>query len=475
MPQDKSKFRNPRRAMPGQKLPDIGTRAAEDKAFRLVKDREWTTNTQFYMTAEPNPRSGMRGFHINKLDFDDAHSHGISFDVEGTPHWEIGMDYVSYDFILAFDHTAYDDAGADVFRMSRAEDDTVSGSRSTKFFIGYRVGTPAAEVATFNVVAGDTLGGIRVSCSNSASARSAIAILQRDANHWAMFNCADAIKFGCDWQKTNVASFFIYDEVVDTMRLYIDENGRTFIGSGIAPTARLHLAAGAAAASGAPFKLTSGTHLTTPEAGAMEYNGTDLFFTRASARHCVLTESITDGINVAVGTTTGTKIGTTTSQKLGFFNATPVVQPVTNSDIRTALVNLGLLAGGANPLNTNGGGIVVGTASFAGAISGSGVTAFSIKRFALTFPSDADYTLATGEADALVIDVQTGVTTATRNIIVPNTGSALYIVVNRNAQSVTLKTAAGTGITIASGRARIIYFPTGVNAFSLTGANDYTL
>lgn len=33
-----------------------------------------------------------------------------------------------------------------------------------------------------------------------------------------------------------------------------------------------------------------------------------------------------DGINIAAGTTTGTKIGTATSQKLGFWNATPVVQ-----------------------------------------------------------------------------------------------------------------------------------------------------
>lgn len=37
--------------------------------------------------------------------------------------------------------------------------------------------------------------------------------------------------------------------------------------------------------------------------------------------------TINDGGNVAVGTTTGTKIGTSASQKLGFFNATPVVQP----------------------------------------------------------------------------------------------------------------------------------------------------
>jgi trimeric autotransporter adhesin len=37
--------------------------------------------------------------------------------------------------------------------------------------------------------------------------------------------------------------------------------------------------------------------------------------------------TVSDGGNVVLGTTTGTKIGTATTQKLGFYNATPVVQP----------------------------------------------------------------------------------------------------------------------------------------------------
>lgn len=39
-----------------------------------------------------------------------------------------------------------------------------------------------------------------------------------------------------------------------------------------------------------------------------------------------------DGRNVQLGTTTGTRFGTATSQKLGFFNVTPVDQPATVSD-----------------------------------------------------------------------------------------------------------------------------------------------
>ncbi|MDR3621602.1 MAG: hypothetical protein P4L85_19785 [Paludisphaera borealis] len=39
--------------------------------------------------------------------------------------------------------------------------------------------------------------------------------------------------------------------------------------------------------------------------------------------------TLVDGANVAFGTTAGTKIGTATTQKLGFWNATPIVRPGT--------------------------------------------------------------------------------------------------------------------------------------------------
>jgi hypothetical protein len=62
-----------------------------------------------------------------------------------------------------------------------------------------------------------------------------------------------------------------------------------------------------------------------------------------------------DAGNIILGTATGTKIGTATNQKIGFFNAAPVVQQtlaaaasdagttqtLANS-LRTALINLGL-------------------------------------------------------------------------------------------------------------------------------------
>lgn len=46
-----------------------------------------------------------------------------------------------------------------------------------------------------------------------------------------------------------------------------------------------------------------------------------------------------DGINIAVGTTTGTKIGTATTQKLGFWNTAPIVQPTTAGAAATFVAN----------------------------------------------------------------------------------------------------------------------------------------
>jgi hypothetical protein len=55
------------------------------------------------------------------------------------------------------------------------------------------------------------------------------------------------------------------------------------------PTGVLHIKAGTASASSAPLKLTSGTRLTTAEAGAVEYDGTNLYFTPGTTRKVLMT------------------------------------------------------------------------------------------------------------------------------------------------------------------------------------------
>lgn len=81
--------------------------------------------------------------------------------------------------------------------------------------------------------------------------------------------------------------------------------------------------------------------------------------------------TITD-LNVVLSATTGTKFGTATTQKLGFFNATPIVQVGATIDLGTVLSNLGLRAAGtAYPITTSG------TIVFSGTFGSSGVSSFT--------------------------------------------------------------------------------------------------
>lgn len=51
------------------------------------------------------------------------------------------------------------------------------------------------------------------------------------------------------------------------------------------------------------------------------------------------TRTFKDGFDLAIGTSTGTKIGTGTTQKIGFWNATPIVQPTTAIAASTFVAN----------------------------------------------------------------------------------------------------------------------------------------
>lgn len=68
-----------------------------------------------------------------------------------------------------------------------------------------------------------------------------------------------------------------------------------------------------------------------------------------------------EGMNISFGGTTGSKIGDATTDKLSFWNATPIVQPANTVAIDDLLTNTGLRASG-------------GTANFATAISTTTVT-----------------------------------------------------------------------------------------------------
>ena len=96
--------------------------------------------------------------------------------------------------------------------------------------------------------------------------------------------------------------------------------------------------------------------LTVPDANTTVV-GTDATqtLTNKTLTSPTITTPTLSATTIATDTTTGLTIGTATTQKLGFFNATPVVQQTATTDLGTALSNLGLRAAGtAYPITTSG-------------------------------------------------------------------------------------------------------------------------
>lgn len=139
---------------------------------------------------------------------------------------------------------------------------------------------------------------------------------------------------------------------------------------------------GAAAAGGLALKvLSSGTN----ESMTINAKGTGTISFQTVATGNII---LGDAINLQLNTTTGTKIGTATTQKLAFWNATPIVQPANTVDYVTMFVNLGLRASGGTA-----------SASFPGAITSSAPTGGGI-----------GYATGAGGAVTQATDRTTGVT-----------------------------------------------------------------
>jgi hypothetical protein len=90
--------------------------------------------------------------------------------------------------------------------------------------------------------------------------------------------------------------------IIEQMRMTA---GKLYIGGGVAATALLHFKAGTAAANTAPLKFSSGVNLTTPEDGAVEYDGTNYFVTTGTTR-MILTRTQT---GTAAPATTPSAVG----------------------------------------------------------------------------------------------------------------------------------------------------------------------
>jgi hypothetical protein len=173
---------------------------------------------------------------------------------------------------------------------------------------------------------------------------------------------AEGISFTSDsiqWTNVNADKIFEFTyPTQDVFTFYNDgtevavfRDGRVGIGQ-TTPTARLHLKAGTATANTAPFKFTSGTNLTTPEAGAMEWDGTNLFITQTSGptrKTLAYTTDITSGLSAYLPLAGGTMTGNITfsgAQKIiGGTSTTSDLTFQTTSGVGTTGADMHFLVG----------------------------------------------------------------------------------------------------------------------------------
>jgi hypothetical protein len=271
----------------------VGTTLTPTHRFEL-EDGNYTA---WFDGQNSNPLSGARGWHISKVKTV-ALPHTITWHVDGHSSWEIGMDFDTNnalssgfgnaDFVVAYDPTAgKNDAGAltgtgaDIFRFSPAEA-SVAGDNYGRVGLGFRQGTPnTAGAAWFTVTGPPDVVGLNVSTNSTFSY--GLKMVQRGAHNRALLNHNDKFAIGTDYAAANAQNYQLRDLVAGATRWFVDSSGRFQIG-GTSPTAFLHLPAGAAGASNAPLKFVSGTSLTTAEAGAWEFDGTDFFATPIATR-----------------------------------------------------------------------------------------------------------------------------------------------------------------------------------------------
>lgn len=88
-----------------------------------------------------------------------------------------------------------------------------------------------------------------------------------------------------------------------------------YLGIGVDPTAKIHIAAGSTTANTAPLKFTSGTNLTTAEAGAMEYDGTNFYLSPSTTRKriAVTNDATPSNGQILIGNGTDYTVATPTS------------------------------------------------------------------------------------------------------------------------------------------------------------------
>ncbi|MCM2353917.1 MAG: hypothetical protein NDI63_09915, partial [Pseudobdellovibrio sp.] len=186
----------------------------------------------------------------------------------------------------------------------------------------------------------------------------------------------------------------------NTVRMTITQTGYTGVGVS-SPSARLHIMAGSTGA--APLKMTTGTLLTTPQAGAFEYNGTDFYVTDGTGTRRTIATATTAGTldNVTV---VSSPSGIALWPAAGNSVTVSATTASTNSSTGALIVKGGLGVAGniysagtiITSSNIQGSEITATSATITPYVYGSTVSGGSLRLEATTHASKGNVLLATG-------------------------------------------------------------------------------
>lgn len=153
----------------------------------------------------------------------------------------------------------------------------------------YALRASSSNTGTMNI------GLINTSATTSANARLLLSTASGGGDPYVTFDTGDSTyTVGTD----NSGDIFYIGigsspSAMTTPSLAINSAGNIGVYNVIAPTAKLHIAGGTASANTAPIKLSSGTAMTAPEDGAIEYHTSHLYFTIGSTRYQLDQQAIT--------------------------------------------------------------------------------------------------------------------------------------------------------------------------------------
>lgn len=213
-------------------------------------------------------------------------------------------------------------SGAFAFNLTTG--DTTSGAFNVVPTVSFGASGYAMSIGpTANI--GSTSSGLLFGNTQTYNSGSGTYAIMRMANTIALGGQSGTALYGIHYNPT------ISGSGTNTHYAAVFASGRVGIGT-VTPTAMLHLPAGTATANTAPLKLVTGTALTTPEDGAIEYHGSHLYFTIGSTRYQLDQQGAGGGIS---GLTSGrvpyATSSTTIADEAGFeYSAASNVLTVEN-------------------------------------------------------------------------------------------------------------------------------------------------